>query len=454
MNCFNCGASVSAEHKKCPFCGQSMQIVPDYNFLDDDNINVLMEESVPAEPEKKVDQEAAEKIRQRKKEKLEKEKQRRLEIKKQRQMILVFIAVVVVCGILFTAFFAVSEMIQQQNNNSFDYQVKQAEEAIKDKDYDSAKEYYYKALSLKPDDLDVRFALANMFSLNGMTEDMVAMYKDILKIDAQNYTAYKMLFQHYNSLGDVEAILELRKGVKDDRIMALFQDYAVENPKIYLKGGTYQGAIEVMITAKLEYEIYYTIDGSDPTKNGIRYTGMIRIEKAGMTTLKVASKNAKGVFSNIMQETYYLNYKAPDAPIVKPEGVYMFDSETYLTILVPTGCTAYYAWDIDEKVIDITNPECIRLAYVDGIRIPSGEHKLSLVIIDNTSGMASTVYRQLYTCTLSGIPLPDEFLNHPSEEPSTDDVMTDVPVDEELSPENPEDTNEPEENENPEGNIE
>jgi hypothetical protein len=149
-----------------------------------------------------------------------------------------------------------------------------------------------------------------------------------------------------------------------------------------------------------------------------------------------------------------LNYKAPDAPIVKPEGVYMFDSETYLTILVPTGCTAYYAWDIDEKVIDITNPECIRLAYVDGIRIPSGEHKLSLVVIDNTSGMASTVYRQLYTCTLSGIPLPGEILNRPSEEASTDDVMTDVPVDEELSPENPEDTDEPEENENPEGNIE
>ena len=117
MNCFNCGASVSGEHKNCPYCGQSMQIVPDYNFLDDDNINVLIEESEPAAPEKSIDQEAAERIRERKRQEREREKKRLLEKKKQRQMILILIAVVAVCGILFAAFFAVNDMIQQQNGS-------------------------------------------------------------------------------------------------------------------------------------------------------------------------------------------------------------------------------------------------------------------------------------------------------------------------------------------------
>lgn len=428
MNCFNCGASVSGEHKNCPFCGQSMQIVPDYNFLDDDNINVFMEESAPSEPEKSANQEAAERIRARKKKEREREKQRRLERKKQRQMILIFIAVVVVCGFLFSAFFAVNDMIQKENEKSYAYQVKQAENALKENNFDAAKEYYYKALAIEPTDLDVRFTLAELFSERDMKEDMVAMYEDIIALDSQNYTAYKMLFQYYNSIGDVDAILELRKDVTDNRIMALFEDYAVENPTIYLKGGTYQGAINVMITAKLNYEIYYTVDGSDPTKNGILYNGTIHIEKSGMTTLKAVSKNTKGVFSNIIQETYYIEYKAPDDPIIKPENVYEFDVETYLEVIVPSGCTAYYAWDLDEKVVDIRAEDANRLAYVDGIRVPSGSHKLTLVIIDDTSGLASSIYRERYTCTVEGIPVPEQFLESTTEESAegTTEEITDI----------------------------
>ena len=420
MNCFKCGASVTGEHKNCPFCGQSMQIVPDYSFLDDDNINVMMEESAISETEKNVDKEAADRIRKRKKQEREREKQRRLERKKQRQMILIFIAVVVVCGLLFTAFFAVNDMIQTRNENSYDYQVKQAENALKNNDFVEAQEYYYKALSLKPTDLEVRFKLAELFAQHDMTNDMIAMYKEILRVDSQNYTAYKMLFQHYNSQGDVEAILELREGVTDNRIMALFQDYAVENPTIYLKGGTYNGAINVMITSKLTYEIYYTIDGSDPTKNGVLYNGTIHIDKSGMTTLKAVSKNEKGVYSNVMQETYYIVYKAPDDPIITLNGqtldttvsdTIVFDTETYLEVIVPTGCTAYYAWDLDERVVDIRLEGSNRLAYVDGIRVPSGEHKLTLVIIDDTSGLSSEKCRVYFKCTVPGIPVPEQFIN-------------------------------------------
>ena len=430
MNCFNCGASVSGEHKNCPYCGQSMQIVPDYNFLDDDNINVLMEESTSSEPEKNADQEAAERIRARKKRELEREKQRQLEAKKQRQMILIFIAIVVVCGLLFTGFFAINNFVQQQNESSYSYQVKQAENALKENDFDSAKEYYYKALSLKPEDLDIRFTLAGLFSERNMKDEMVSMYKEILKIDSQNYTAYKMLFQYYNSINDVDAILELRKGVTDERVMSIFQDYAVESPTIKLKGGTYQGAIDVMITSKLTYEIYYTLDGSDPAKNGILYEGTIRIEKNGMSTLKAVSKNEKGVFSDAVQETYYIEYKAPDDPVIKPEGVYTFDKETYLELIVPSGCTAYYAWDLNESEVDIRAEDANRLAYTDGIRIPSGSHKLTVVIIDNTSGLASTIYRHIYTCTVEGIPVPEQFLETSTEDTAEEgagDVSNETP---------------------------
>lgn len=404
MNCFNCGASITGEHKNCPFCGKSLQIVPDYNVFDDDDINVLMEETTPQAPrhQKSVDKEAAERIRARKEREREREKKRELEKKKQRQLVIVLIAVVAICIILFVAFFAINDMIQRNNASSYDYQIKQAEAALKEGDFTTAEEYYLKALALKPEDLKVRFTMAQLYQEKGMTDNMIDVYEDILSLDSQNYTAYKSLLQYYNSIQDVDAIMELRKGITDDRIMALFQDYAVENPKIYLKGGTYQGAIDVMISSKLNYEIYYTIDGSDPTVNGMLYNGTVKINQSGMVTLKAAAKNEKGIYSNVVQETYYLEFDAPDDPIVKPDGG-TFDVETYIEVLVPTGCTAYYTWDrTDPRLEDSTT----RLVYVDSILIPSGSNMLSLVIIDDTTGLSSAVYRRIFECTVEGIPVP------------------------------------------------
>ncbi len=403
MNCFNCGASVIGEHKTCPFCGKSLQIVPDYNVFDDD-INVLMEETShqAQKTQQSVDKEAAERIRARKEREREREKKRELEKKKQRQLIIVIVSVVAICIILFVVFFAVNDMIARNNASSYDYQVKQAEAALKKGDFNIAEEYYLKALALKPNDLDVRFSMAQLYQEKGMTDDMIDMYEEIISLDNQNYTAYKALFQYYNSIQDVDAIMELREGVTDDRIMALFEDYAVENPKIYLEGGTYQGEIEVMISSKLNYEIYYTIDGSDPTVNGILYDGAVKINQSGMVMLKAVAKNEKGIYSNIVQETYYLEFEAPDDPVVKPDGG-SFDAETYIEILVPTGCTAYYTWDrTDPRLEDSTT----RFAYTEPILIPSGSNMLSVVIVDDTTGLSSAVYRRIFECTVEGIPVP------------------------------------------------
>ncbi len=410
MNCFNCGASVSGEHKNCPYCGQSMQIVPDYNFLDDDNINVLIEESPVAEPEKSVEQEAAERIRKRKAKQKELEIKRKQEKRKTRLMILILIAVVAVCGIVFSAFFAINDMIQKQNASSYTYQINQAEKALEEDDFELAKTYYYNALALRPNDLDVRFTLAELYSDRGLKDDMVAMYKDIIAVDSQNYTAFKMLIAYYRSINDIDAILTLRESATADRVLTLFSEYAVDTPNIYLKGGEYETALDVMITSKLNYQIYYTIDGRDPTKYGIPYDGTIHIEKSGFTTLKAVSKNERGVYSSIVQETYNIRYKAPDDPIVKPEGIYTFDRETYLELELPSGCTAYYAWDLDELVMDIRKEDANRAVYENGILVPSGMHKLTLVIIDNTSGLSSSIYRQMYTCTKEGIPVPEQFI--------------------------------------------
>lgn len=412
MNCFNCGAQVTDEHKTCPYCGKSLQIVPDYNIFDDDDISVLME-ATPQTPKPAVNKSKgnAERIRARK----EREKQKKLERRKKIQLVVILLAVILICGILFCAFFIISDEIEKKNANSFSYQVNLAEEALEAGDYELAESYYLRALELNNNDLEVRFTLADMYKNNNMTAKMLDMYNEIIDIDGQNYTAYKALFQYYNANNDVESILKLRSTVTSDRIMALFQEYAVENPRIYLDGGTYSGAIDVMVSANMNYEIYYTIDGTDPTVNGILYTGTIKIDQTGMVTLKVAAKNDKGVFSNIIQETYYLEFEAPAAPVVSPDGG-TFDEVTYISIVVPSGCTAYYSWDgIDPTIDSLTKFE-----YTDPIIVPSGENVLRVIIYDNKTGFASETYRKKFSCSVEGIEVPIIII--PEETESTDTI--------------------------------
>ena len=45
MKCIKCGAEVKSEFKICPYCGEPIQMVPDYSIYDEEDINVILEET-------------------------------------------------------------------------------------------------------------------------------------------------------------------------------------------------------------------------------------------------------------------------------------------------------------------------------------------------------------------------------------------------------------------------
>ncbi len=418
MNCINCGASINDERKTCPYCGKAVQIVPIYSEFDDDNISILMEAGKSKQPKsapqpsnpsgkKSLSPEAQERIRARK----EREKQKALEKKKKTQLALIIVGVICLCILLAVGIFFINDAINRSNNNSVDYQIEQAELALKEGDIKEAEGYYLRALELDKNDVDIYMALADIYKKQNKTDKMLEMYHEVIKIDKEHYNAYKALFQHYKSENNVDAIINLRKGVSNNRILALFQDYNVESPKIYLEGGNYKGEQEVMVSSKLNYEIYYTIDGSDPTTNGILYKDTIKLDKSGMIILKVVAKNPTGIYSDIVKETYYLTFDPPADPLVRPDGG-VFASETYITIYVPGGCTAFYSWDN----IDPTFESLTKFEYTKPIIIPSGTNVLSVIIYDNKTELESGVYRKQFTCTVPGIEVPIIIPPEPTEE--------------------------------------
>lgn len=383
MKCINCGAEIKSEFNICPYCGKSLQMVPDYSIYDEEDINVIIEGA------KDIESQNNKVLLKEQKEKKAREEKLALEEAKKRKTKMTILIIVISC-ILLIVLGVVAKVINDNNkSNSYDYQMKQADSAMFKGDMDSAEKYYLKALDLEPEDTAVRLELADLYIKKGNTEEAITLLEKAIVIDPLCTDAYEMLIDIYEEEDNLNAIIELKENaVKDTKILNLFSDYIVAAPTLSKEGGTYSEKIVLNITSKKGLEIYYTLDGTNPKTNGILYTSKVEISGAGMHTLKVVTKNSLGVYSEVITETYVINYSAPADPVVTPDGG-TFEIPTKIYITVPEGCTAYYTWDRSE-------PNESSSVYVSPITIPEGYNVLSVIIIDNETGLKSSIYRGVF----------------------------------------------------------
>lgn len=392
MKCINCGAEIKLEYKVCPYCGANIQIVPDYNVYDEDDINIIVENARPIErkPEVSNEQREARVLAQKKAE----------EAAKKRKMKITIAIVAICCMLLIIVGIVAKVSIDKSNSNSFEYQMKQADSAMFKGNIDEAEEYYLKALALNNENVEVRLELADLYMKKDDVEEAEKYLKEVIEKDSVNYDAYRMLFDIYSDADDTDAILALKEGVTDSKILSIFSNYSVDEAVLSTPGGQYSDDVKLSISAKKGIEIYYTLDGSDPRENGAKYKSMIEIKGAGMHTIKVVTKNELGVYGDIVTETYVIQYDAPADPVVTPNGG-TFDAKTYVYISVPSGCSAYYTWDR-------TDPTEESDKYLAPILIPEGKSMLSVIIIDDETGLSSGVYRGMFEYTTDSTETEEE----------------------------------------------
>lgn len=160
----------------------------------------------------------------------------------------------------------------------------------------------------------------------------------------------------------------------------------IQAPEFNLEGGEYGYYLTIELTAGSGAEIYYTTDGTVPDETSCFYSSPIDLSE-GVTVIRAVAMDENGNFSEIAEETYTLEFGAPDAPIILPDGG-EYREEVYVKILVPDGCTAYYT-------LDGNSPTESSEIYTGEFLMPSGVTTVNAVL-QNQKGAFSEVTSVLY----------------------------------------------------------
>ncbi len=368
MICPNCGEELPEGLVYCSKCGQEVQVVSAVDDLEEEILREFMDE----------DHQTAESVDNGSNAVTEAKNRR----KKKRTRNLIIVLVVIAAA---AAAFGV---VRYRQNHSEDYLLRRAQEEYVQKDYDRAIRYLDRLLALDADNEEGLLLEAEVYAAIPDYDQAEELFYRVIELDPDSVDAYDGILEVLYVQGKIDNIRDLKHSVTNAEILALFDNYLPPDPEIKVPGGNYSEFFTVEIRApKKGLSIYYTLDGSTPTKEDFLYSGPIEINQQGKITLTAVCMDEDGIYSDPVSETYQVDLVKPDMPTAAPGGG-QYSSQISVTVTVPSGTTVYYTWDN-------STPDVNSARYTGPITIPEGNNILSLIAID-ANGMKSEVQRYNY----------------------------------------------------------
>ncbi len=266
-----------------------------------------------------------------------------------------------------------------------------------DKDFDKALECYKEARQLAEDDkkkIKADKAILNIYEKRDGTEnEQVELLKELIELTGK-YEYYQKLVDIYDSRGDTAELSALIDSIQDETVKANLADYYSSVPKFSEEDGTYDHYLSIKIISA--YNIYYTIDGSEPTTESTPYTTEIILNKQGTFIIKAISVNDKGIVSKVGTATYNIQPEFVAAPDITPSGGDYTESQE-ITVTVPEGMTCYYTYDEEG-----TEPTTESAVYSGPVKMLRGKNIFSAILV-NKSGKASDATQVIYRLNIEAV---------------------------------------------------
>lgn len=294
--------------------------------------------------------------------------------RKRRIVLLIMAAIVVLAG---AGFYVVYQ-------NSYNGIMKKAQKAAQSKDYTTAEAYYKQAISKNTKKADAYTGLADVYLSQDKTDEGTTLFEEAVSKQSGNVELYKACMDFYLKSDQNMEIPKLLDSISDSMLEKL-SDYVVDEPKFSLEDSTtYDDVQKLLLTADKD-TIYYTTDGTDPDLTSTKYTSEgIQISE-GETTIKAIAVNKKGVPSSISKKIYTVEFPVEDAPAVSP-STGQYDEAVQIEVKVPDGYTAYYT-------TDGTDPTTASTKYTGPIDMPKGETLFKVVLVNGKGRMSGITTR-------------------------------------------------------------
>ncbi len=340
MKCPNCGTEIPDGYMYCFKCGYAIQMVPDYEVdvesrLDEsrDRIAGSLDNIIHGSSGRTA---SGEKIKM---PVMEREVRT---VKKTRIVLLILAALILTFSVLFFVL---------RNNNSYTALIFKANFAYDDDKYEDAAELYSKAYSKYEAEFITDNKLVNNYgkTLLALGEYVKAreMFSLVLSNDENNVTACQGMIDTYRAEDNNAEVNNFIESIADEKLYKVFKDYMTVPPTFVLKGGEYEESARIALSSENSGDIFYTMDGSEPTTDSVRYERPIVINEEGEYHISAIFVNSYGMASEAASETYTISYKKPGDPTIEPEaGGYLYPA--YITAEVSDNSVIYYTTDGSE----------------------------------------------------------------------------------------------------------
>lgn len=203
--------------------------------------------------------------------------------------------------------------------------------------YEEAVPAFEKVVQLEPENIDSRLVLAETYITLDRTDDAINILEDVINLSPERAEPYISIAQIHINRGDYESALEILNEGKDksgdEKILAMLDELIPDAPKASLESGKYTGPITIEFEGLTEHDaVFYTLDGSEPNKESLKYEGPVSIAD-GVHTLRavayrygvIAGDESKYEYkielpSYVVQFTDEAFEKAVRMIVNKPEG--------------------------------------------------------------------------------------------------------------------------------------
>ena len=348
MRCTHCGANIPDDQLICPVCGAEVQIVPDYNPLEDVlarevkgsvagatrqiQADVVRRQNVSQNQQNRnrqnqrsnpnstrvLSQAELDKVREERREQLRRQRaqrqrqktdakryqdarqsaenlrrtstSRRLQQIKNKRLPEKTPKLLTV---FFLLILLVGVGIYIGYQNSYTGMIKKGNAALQNSNYTSAENYFNRAIIKDKSKAEAYTGLANIYVAQDDLDSAESVYLNALETQPSNVNLYKAAVKFYEKTEQPNKISDLLQDCEDKNVLSAMNDYVSSAPEFSLKEGTYDEVQQVTLTSATGGTIYYTTDGSDPTESSTEYKEAVLLQSEGDTEIRAIAVNKR-----------------------------------------------------------------------------------------------------------------------------------------------------------------